>query len=267
MLAEAINEISIPVKNEKLPAGYEMKKMPLIYPHDLVGYLFNTLCITISQEAVTRYWLHHLSTEQPFAVHGPGDTNCVPLGLYGDGARLATLYKHEKLIAVWLNLPLYRPRSTRSSRWLLFSIMADQLHSHWTMDAVLRHMLWSFWALFNGEIPQRGPFGRELPPNLAGREGEQIVHRRKLQFVITEYRGDWEWHRDLWHFVQCSWKSEKVCWMCDARRCEDWQSAYWNLEENSTWANNPFTKAEFMAERQPERGLCFLALIHPRVHV
>lgn len=251
---EAINELSIPVKNEKLPAGYEMEKMPVIYPHDLIGYLFNTLGVTISREAVTRYWVHALSTGQPFALYGPGDTDAVPLGLYGDGARLATLYKHEKLIAVWINLPLYRPKSTRSSRWLVFSIMHEKLYSHWTLDAVMRHLLWSFRALFVGEIPQEGPFGGELPPNLAGRQGEQIIRGRKLSFVITEYRGDWEWHRDLWHFSGCSWKSEKVCWMCDARRCADWNNAYWNLEENSLWADNAFTLAEFLIERQPDRG-------------
>ena len=165
----------------------------------------------------------------------------------------------EKLLGLWMNLPLYRPRSTRSSRWMLFSIMADKLYSHWTMDQVLRHVVWSLWALFRGEIPQTGPFGGPLPSNWVGREGQQIIQNRKLQFICTEYRGDWEWHRDLWHFVGCSWQSKSVCWMCRAERTDDWNNAYWNLEENSLWADSPFTLAEFMALRQPDRGLCHQA--------
>ena len=213
----------------------------------------------MSQDSVTRYWVHAQSTGQPFAVHSPGDTSCIPLGLYGDGARLATVHQQEKLLGLWLNLPLYRPRSTRSSRWMLFSIMADKLYNHWTMDQVLKHVVWSLWALFRGEIPQTGPFQGPLPSNWVGREGQQIIQKRKLQFICAEYRGDWEWHRDLWHFVGCSWQSKSVCWMCQAERTDDWNNAYWNMEENSLWADSPFTLAEFMALRQPDRGLCYQA--------
>ena len=67
-----------------------MQKYPFIYPHELISYLINDLGVHMSQDSVTRYWVHAQSTGQPFAVHSPGDTSCIPLGLYGDGARLAT---------------------------------------------------------------------------------------------------------------------------------------------------------------------------------
>ena len=83
-------------KNEKLPAGYEMEKMPVIYPHDLIGYLFNTLGVTISREAVTRYWVHALSTGQPFALYGPGDTDGSASGpLWGRGQAGYTVQTRE----------------------------------------------------------------------------------------------------------------------------------------------------------------------------
>lgn len=257
MLAtQAIQEVSIPVRNKKIAAGYEFKNFPLIYPHDVIAYLFSELQISISEEEVHRYWIHAASTEQPFAIHSPGDASTIPLGFYVDAAKLSTIYKQEKIVCLWINLPLYRPKSTRSSRWMVFSIMADQLYGHHTMDRVLKHVVWSLQILFHNEVPQWGPFGGPLPANLAGREGEQMIPGPKLSFLVTEYRGDWEWHRDLWQFTTCSWLGKSVCWMCRAERTDDWNNAYWNLEENSFWANAPFSLGEFLLERQPDHGFC-----------
>lgn len=249
-------DIPIPVKNEKLAHGYEWQRYPIIYPHDYISFLFNTVKLHIGQASLTRYWVHSKATGQGWAVYGPPDNDqCIPLGLYGDCAKLTTIYKSEKLLCIWANLPLWRPKSTRASRWLIFSIMHDQLFKSHTIDTVMKHVLWSLEALYKGEIPQRGPFGNDLPKHMAGRAGEPIT-TSKHRFITTEYRGDWEWHRDLWHFANCSWLGKSVCWQCDAQAGGPHNNAYWNVEPNALWVNNEFTKAQFLARRQREKFLC-----------
>lgn len=215
---EEIVNIDVPVKDDKSPHGYKFQPYPLIYPHDLISHLFNDVGISMSAEAVRQYWVHAKSTGEPWALDGPDDTSFIPVGFYGDGARLATVYKTEKLIGLWVNLPLWRPKSTRASRWMVFSILADKLFKDHTLNHVLKHLLWSFWCLYSGEIPSRGPFGGDLPKHMSGREGEQLIKERKLRFIVTEYRGDWEWHRDLWHVRNCSWVGINigVCFKCGA---------------------------------------------------
>lgn len=259
---EEIVNIDVPVKDDKSPHGYKFQPYPLIYPHDLISHLFNDVGISMSAEAVRQYWVHAKSTGEPWALDGPDDTSFIPVGFYGDGARLATVYKTEKLIGLWVNLPLWRPKSTRASRWMVFSILADKLFKDHTLNHVLKHLLWSFWCLYSGEIPSRGPFGGDLPKHMSGREGEQLIKERKLRFIVTEYRGDWEWHRDLWHVRNCSWVSINigVCFKCGAMSKGAWNNAHYNTDENTVWAATEFSKEEFMELRQPDRWLCRLSV-------
>ena len=53
-----------------------------------------------------------------------------PLGLYGDDANIGLINSpYSKVFGLWMSVVLYRPRSTRLSRFLLFSIEQDKVVS------------------------------------------------------------------------------------------------------------------------------------------
>ena len=93
-------------------------------------------------------WNLHQAIYISFAIIANGvpgadatSRNRVPLGFYGDSAQLLTRVRKEKLTCFFLNLPLFRPRSIRCSRFLLWRYSAtifEPYHQHHiTLDTVV----------------------------------------------------------------------------------------------------------------------------------
>ena len=244
----------MPVADDKHPAKFRFEQQPLLLPHRIVAYLFDSCGLTISQQAIDKFWKDAIESKEPFAdpESSPGR---IPLGLYGDAAQLITKVKKEKLFCLWFSLPLFRPRSVRYSRFLLWCCDEKFLYANKTTNSVLRWIVWSFNTLYDGCYPTSRPGNRPLQPCEEPLAGKQIT-RDFLKFQVTEFRGDWEYHKFIWSF-KSSWKSTHVCFRCPAMcKSDDDGLLYWNMDENSTWSRLEFTTAQYISQRLPERNIC-----------
>ncbi|CAL1171269.1 unnamed protein product [Cladocopium goreaui] len=174
-------------------------------------------------------------------------------GFYGDAAQLITKVRYEKLLCLWLNVVIFRPKSIRYSRFLLWSCDVALLYKSRTLNTILRWLVWSFNCLYEGTYPMIRPGNRPLEPHEKDRAGTWITNK-KLQFQVVELRGDWEFHKLVWQF-KCSWKggvNVGICYRCPAMvRARDPGLIYWNMDdENSTWAKEEFDTTDFICKRQ-----------------
>lgn len=66
-------------------------------------------------------------------------------------------------------------------------------------------------AAYVGRQPSIGPFGEQLSPKRAR------VAKRPMTFsyALTEVRGDWKWHRELW-CLKRHYKCKDICHLCFA---------------------------------------------------
>ena len=101
-------------------------------------------------------------------------------------ARLWTQYKFEKITGISMNLPLFRPRSIRHSRFLLISIPTEKLVKNRTVNEVWKRLLWSLQSAFHGVNPPRGMPGRPLSEADIKRSGSPLT-RTMTKFALTDY--------------------------------------------------------------------------------
>lgn len=273
VVAKEVEMIWVPVTDDKCPAGYRLEQQPILFPHRIIKYLFDECHVKIPETEIQKFWDHSLLVGEPFAnpVSSPGR---IPLGFYGDAAQLITKVRREKLMCFWMNLPLFRPRSVRYSRFLLWACDSRSLFLNRTTNAVLRWICWSMNILYDGVNPHSRPGGRELTRAEAQRAGYPVTNGHHL-FQVTELRGDWEFHKSVWNF-KSSWVSVQVCFRCPAMtRSDDVGLLYWNADdENSTWAQEEFSTEQYIARRLHSRHICttlqqlhFLARFYPGARI
>lgn len=259
-----IETIRLPVKNPKAQRGIAMESFPILHPHRVLSYLFDEVGITIPEDDVRRYWQHARSVQDPFAVNAPNTCtdSHIPLGMHGDAARLWTQVKFEKMVGVTMNIILFRPKSVRHSRFMLFTTPSEKLYKNRTLNCVWRRLCWSLDAAFQGYNPEKGPGGTPLAGGHLSRAGKPLtkgLHR----FCLTEYRGDWEWHRDVWR-PYASWVSQKVCFKCPAiAHGGDPSYLYHNTggpnESECQWVREEYSLQRFVAHSLREKNLCNFA--------
>ena len=185
------------------------------------------------------------------AYASPDSRNRIPSGFYGDAAQLITKARIEKLLC-FFNIVVFRPRSTRYSRFLLWSCDSSLIYKNRTANSILRWLVWSFNALYEGKYPVARPGNRPLEAYERDLAGQWLTHKRLLLQVV-ELRGDWEFQKLIWQF-KCSWKggvNVGICYHCPAMgKCGDAGLYYWNEDdENSSWARQEFNTTEYLAER------------------
>ena len=222
---------------------------------DLVDYLWNTIGIDVSEGAVQQYWRHHRARGSPWALHSQAPETTMPLGIYGDSVKVRSTYRGlEKMIGVFLSVPLYRPRSIRCSRWLLFSVQEELIFRHQTLDAVFKYLVWALNHLYRGKFPTCGMNGEQLDKKGALRAGEWICKRNHWTFQVTELRGDWLWHKQILRF-RSSWKggaNAPVCFQCPAWAKGPQEQLYFHVDENSKlWELEYKTVVDFLVEQCP----------------
>lgn len=144
-------------------------RIPVFLPEHILAFLFGKLGMVISSDAVTKFWSHARTYDCPWKDASPHG-NHIPLGLYGDAAKFAPT--GEKIIAFFLNVVLWAPRSSRMSRWLLFSLENDHCLGADSINPLLVPITESLRRCFQGID----------------------VGGRTMHFSVCELRGDWEWH-------------------------------------------------------------------------
>lgn len=215
----------------------EIAKVPFLDPDILVQYLFKT-GLTIPQELVTAFWARKREAGEEWALQSPATPQHIPIAIYGDSARLYATQADSKFLGIFISFPLWRPKSTRYSRWCIFSLENKRLYGRETLHTVLSRITFKLNLLFENGI--EGPDG--VP----------------LRFVCTEIRGDWEWHKQLFDLTS-SWKGiTSVCFRCDcAARSDNPKKLYYCLDEDPDWKD--FTLPEFLANQIKHQPTCALS--------
>ena len=254
--SKELEYIWVPVSDEKVPHGYRIEKQPILFPHRIIGYLFNECGLDIPEAAIQQFWDNAIADGETYASHD--SRNRIPLGFYGDAAQLITKVRIDKLICFFCNIVIFRPKSIRYSRFLLWSCDTSLLYKNRTANTILRWLVWSFNALYEGIYPVARPGNRPLEAHERKLAGQWLTHRRHL-FQVVELRGDWEFHKLIWQF-KCSWKggvNVGICYRCPAMgRCDDADLLYWNMDdENSSWARQEFNTTDYLAKRLPANNI------------
>lgn len=220
-------------------------------PHSIATFLMESAGLKIPKTALDQYWLHHSTHGAPWAQNVSFDT--IPVGVYGDSARVQTKFGHTNIVGLFLNFVLWKPPSVRMSRYLLFAIEEESLWYHFTLNTVLRRISWSLNAMVLGFHPNKGPWDEILPPHLQRLAGRPLANR----FALVEVRGDWAWLKKIFRFHnRCSWNGLRVCHHCPAMSMSDnREDLYWTFDQPS-WGNRKFNFAEFINERMPPSSMC-----------
>lgn len=255
----AIETVQVPIKYTDVDDGIEKFKMedwPFIDPHSIADFLFERAGLRIPSVNLQEYWQHHARFGEPWAVDVPFD--CLPLGIYGDAARVHTKFGSTNMIGIWFNIPLWKPQSVRASRFLVAVVPEHETWHHFTIQVLLRRAVWSLNCLIDGAHPLAGPYNEPLPQHLQQVAGQAF----RFKCRMTEIRGDWQWHKRTFRFKNCSWNAKEICYHCGAlSQSDDGKDLYWVYEDNN-WSS-PFTTAEFLEKRIPERGVCpFIGIRH-----
>ena len=231
-----------------------MQSFPIIYPHRVLTYLFDHVGVWIDPASVNAYWDHARAFQDPWCLQHayPDCRDVIPLGLHGDGARLWVQHRTEKCFAITMNMVLFRPVSTRHSRFVLFSIPVELLYKNRTLNCVWKRLVWSLNACYEGYYPATLPNGTPV------HGPRRFVTRQQLRFCISEIRGDWEFHRDMWR-PTAAWNSIQICMRCPAMSQGQKEYLYWNNEDSAKWPDEVFGVNEFVARRLKQRNLCSMA--------
>ena len=224
--------------------------------HTVIDYLWNEIGLYVEPSAVQEFWEHSRRHNQPWALEHPASDSHVPLGLYGDSAKITTAFNSDKVVGLFFNLPLWRPRSIRASRFLIFAIEESKLWGPHTLNVAFQHITWSVNCLFDGRRPATDPLGRTMP---SSDKYSGWVCKDQTKFAVTELRGDQLWQKQCFRFTASwVWTSARVCHACDARAHGpgSHDRLYYDFDG---WVPHEFSQEQFLAQRMPTRFLCSLA--------
>lgn len=249
---KVIESIKLPTKFTDLATGKEkfiLEDWPMMMPHAIADFLFEHGGLEVPEAFRREYWEFNARHGEPWAVGV--DPTAMPLGIYGDSAKVQTKFGVTNLIGIYFNIVLWKPQSVRASRFLVTVIPEHKTWKHFTLTVILRWVTWSLNALMAGRHPQTDPYGEALPYRMAQIAGKAF----KYKGVVTEIRGDWAWHKKVFRFWKCSWTGIKICHWCRAlSSSSDPADLYWKFEGGS-WNGNNFSAGEFLEERIPPTGI------------
>lgn len=229
-----------------------MVELSLLEPFSVVKYMFDDAGVSVDYEQVRHFWSHHRRMGSPWAVASSSSDRHIPLGLHGDAAKLRQLafQPAQKMLGIFLNAPLWRPKTCRASRWLLFAIREEDLYKHHTLNAVYHRIVWSLNCLHSGMYPSTGPNGEQLEGKKKERAGQPIC--QGMQFSVTEIRADWVYHKQALRF-HSSWAggvTVPVCFLCPAMtRGAD---RFYDVSESSPLWSKQLDFVQFLAKQIPE---------------
>ena len=212
-------------------------KVPVFLPHKILIYLYHTVGLDIPWNKLEAYW-KHCKRFCEWAKDFEGQP--VPVCLYGDSARYGQGYDQSKITGFWMSLVLWRPKSTRLSQWLLWSLNGDLSRGALSHNPLILAIVRSLNFAFEGVSP----------------EGTQLLHK----FAVTEIRGDWEYFWQTFKLKQW-YKTRFICWRCRAENHVEAEHSYLDLSENPSWARTMYTNNEFMVHVIPDDDVCYMSAL------
>lgn len=245
-LRQDIVEVSAPVNLKEEGKGIIETMVPVVNMLSLVQYLVDSHGVDLKSEDLRQYW-NHVKEYYPW---GNGHAGCEsqdfyfwPLSLYGDEARYTDSAGFiEKIVVVNMSFVLWRPASTRNSRFILFACRESLCVEHKTLWAVYRYIRWALDVLFEGLKPESGYLGQSLPQNLRRSTPNSLdpLCRNGTRFALTEVRGDWAWHVFSLQLIP-RWNSAKCCFKCRADSCERLDYTL-----TASWISNQYSHPDFL---------------------
>ena len=171
--------------------------VPYLSPEQILEYLISKCDLQIPEQVCEKYWTSLENTGDELALRSKPYRDLQPLqvwplGIHGDEANMGVVNQPRlKIIGMFLNVVVFRPTSTRMSRFLLFSMEnTSVVDVHRSINPILREIVSSL-----NRIAEDGVLGRRC--------------------LLTEIRGDQQWIRFL--FQQKSyWGGVGVCFKCEA---------------------------------------------------
>ena len=238
----------MPLKYKRSPKGFEFHEIDILDPLSVVSYVFNEVGLIIPPENVRSYWDHYRQkVAAPWALRHPAKDDAIPVGIYGDACKIR---QGKKMVGIYMNLPLFRPKSIRCSRFLLVAVQEELMYKRKTLDCIWRQIIWRMNLLLEGKHPQCDIDGQPLQGPQLKRAGQEIVPGKT--FAVTELRGDWLWMKQCFSF-KSSWKGGSkypVCFQCEARAKEP--HLYYNVRhDSSVWETEYPTLTEFLIRQMP----------------
>ena len=198
--------------------------LPVLLPHDVLQYLFEEVGLEISPDSIQKYWAHVREHCEWARQDGFTDSH-IPVVLYGDTARYGQGFNQNKITGCYMSLVLWRPRSTRMSQWLLFSVDADLSLGPKTLNPLYRAVVASLNCAFDGRKPSGEP--------LCGK------------FCVTEVKGDWEYHWQTFRLCRY-WRTRWICWRCAAENHASATHCFLDFQERPTWQDTTVSHNTFL---------------------
>ena len=188
---------------------------PFLEPHRVFAYVHDVLQIHSPPDHVAFYWAWGKRFNYGWAqLGGPG---AVPVGLYADEARYDEA--GNKVLGVFANMVLHRPKSIRRSRFLLFALRSSFIRGTDTLHALYLKITESLHIAFRG----------------CGESG--------TRYLLTELRGDLMFHKQLWG-CRGGWvhTSEDSCFFCEAKARGDASTGlyYTDISLDAEWRKTEF---------------------------
>ena len=211
-------------------------KVPVLLPHQVLAYLFETVGVEISQAAVDEYW-SHCKQYCPWASSSEMDGAHLPISLYGDSARYGQNYDMSKVTGCFMSLVLWRPKSTRMSQFLLWNLDGQLSLGSRSHNPLFAAIVRSLNAAFYGRTPN----------------GASLPHK----FCVTQYKGDWEFHWQTWRLARY-WKTRYICWRCDAENHHLARHSMADVSEAPSWRATELSHNQFVVSCMKPDEICTL---------
>ena len=167
--------------------------------------------ITFGRDELERFWTHF---RQHMPEH-PGsrqDPPHVPIGLSGDDTQYAL--NGSKAIIFLVSYVLHEPAPGQLSRFPWCVLRHELSLGPPTIFPLMRVAAWSLQVCHVGYWPFRGPHGGTLKGRRAGRAGQRLAGG---PYSVTEYRGDWKWHVEIFRPTR-HYNCNALCMQCVATK-------------------------------------------------
>lgn len=204
-------------------------------------YLISTCQLSLKPELLRDYWQHLDQINDPWASQSLPWRMALrpklvwPIGLYGDEACITLQNSpYSKIFGFWMSIVLFRPRSTRLGRYLLFAIENDRIV---TTEQTLYPVM-------------------ELIKESCNRLTRDGVHR--VHCCVREIRGDQLFFKQILRHSSW-WKSSNVCFRCRAN-ISPGPLSYTHYCVPQGWQGSIRTTDEFLLEELPLE-VCYLPKI------
>ena len=132
--------MTIPVVSlDKVDGSTTTKDFPVLLPHKILKYLFEEAHVDIKESNIQKFWSHLRAVRYPWAMTVDSSIPFIPIGVHGDEAHYgADTANINKLTCLFLDLPLWRPKNARLSRFLMFCIDSAQVVGYESLHPVLQ---------------------------------------------------------------------------------------------------------------------------------